>query len=113
MADQDERPDGDKQQKRGRRRSTAATELVKIAAELYEFRRTADSHGTNGDIVSEGHIYAVLKDDSKRRCELADIRGIIAEIYEMRHGTVPSRTVLGDAMTVLKAKGLQIINLRF
>jgi hypothetical protein len=105
MADQDKRPEGDEQQKsRRRRQPTAATELVKIAAELYEFRGTADSRGTNGDIVSEGHVYAVLKDDSGRRCELADVRGIIAEIYEVRHGAVPSRTVLGDAMTVLKAK---------
>jgi hypothetical protein len=101
MADQDERPEDEP---KAGRRPNAATKLVQIATEMYEFRRTADSHRTSGDVVSEGHVYAVLKDDPSRRSELSDIREVIAEIYEMRHGSVPSRTALGDAMTVLKGK---------
>src|SRR5437762_10296555 len=85
VADQDKR----KRKTGGGRPPTAATLLVQIATEMYDLRRTADSRSTGGDIVSEGHVYAVLKDDSSRRSELSDIREVIAEIYEMRHGSVP------------------------
>ena len=67
--------DTDKGNSAGRQPS-AATRLVQIAMETYELRRTADSHGTSGDIVSEGHVYVVLKDDPSRRFELADIREV-------------------------------------
>ena len=90
------------------RKPNAATRLVQIAMEVYDLRRTADSHGTSGDVVSEGHVYVVLKDDPTRRFDLSDIRGDIAAIYEMRHGTVPSRTNLGDALTVLKGKARNV-----
>ena len=104
MADQDKR----KRKTGGGRPPTAATLLVQIATEMYDLRRTADSRSTGGDIVSEGHVYAVLKDDPSRRSELSDIREVIAEIYEMRQGSVPSRTALGDAMTVLKGKARKV-----
>ena len=100
--------DQDKREAKGSRRPGAATLLVRIATEMYELRRTADSHSTTGDIVSEGHVYAVLKDDHSRRFELAEVREVIAEIYEMRHGGVPSRTALGDAMTVLRGKARKV-----
>jgi hypothetical protein len=90
------------------RKPSAATRLAQIAMEIYDLRRTADSHGTNGDIVSEGHVYAVLKDDPSRRFDLADIREVIASVYEMRNGGVPSRTALGDALTVLRGKAREV-----
>jgi hypothetical protein len=102
MADQDKRPEDD--QPKAGRRPNVATKLVQIATEMYELRRTADSRGTDGSVVSEGNVYAVLKDDASRRYELADIRQTLAEVYEMRHGSVPARTALGDAMTVLKGR---------
>ena len=71
MADQDKR----KRNTSSGRPPTAATLLVQIATEMYDLRRTADSRSTGGDIVSEGHVYAVLKDDPSRRSELSDICG--------------------------------------
>ena len=87
-----------------KRRKNAATILVQIAAELYDLHRTADSRGPSGEIVSEGHVYVTLKDNPSIRRELADIRDDIAAVFEMREGNVPSRTALGDAVTVLKGK---------
>jgi hypothetical protein len=86
------------------RRPNAATLLAQIATELFDLHRTADSCGTGGEVVSEGHIYVTLKENPSVRRDLADIREDIAAVYEMRHGSVPSRTALGDAMTVLKGK---------
>ncbi len=100
MTDQGERPAGG-------RRPSAATRLVQIAVEVYEVHRTADIRDAGGGGVSEGHIYAVLRDDPSRRYELADIRPVIAQMHELRHGSVPSRTALADAMTVLKGKARQ------
>ena len=97
-----EKTGGDKPE--GKRRKNAATILVQIATELYDLHRTADSHSTSGEIVSEGHVYVTLKDNPSIRRELADIRDDIAAVFEMREGNVPSRTALGDAMTVLKGK---------
>jgi len=86
------------------RRPSAATLLVQIAMELYDLHRTSDSRGTGGEVVSEGHVYVTLKDDPSIRRDLAAIRDDIAAVYEMRHEKAPSRTALGDAMTVLKGK---------
>jgi hypothetical protein len=91
-----------------KRRKNAATVLAEIATELYDLHRTADSHGTSGDVVSEGHVYLTLKDNPSIRRELADIRDDIAAFYEMREGSVPSRTALGDAMTVLRGKARRL-----
>jgi hypothetical protein len=51
--------------------------------------------------VSAGTVYARLKDNPDIRRQLEDVRTDLACAYEMRYGQVPSRTVLGDAMTVL------------
>ena len=57
-----------------------------------------------GDVVSEGHVYLTLKDNPSIRRDLAGIRDDIAAVYEMREGSLPSRTALADAMTVLRGK---------
>jgi hypothetical protein len=91
-----------------KRRKNAATLLAEIATEIYDLHRTADSHGTSGEVVSEGHVYAVLKDDPSRRFDLADIRDDITAMYQLRYESVPSRTALGDAMTVLRGQARRL-----
>jgi hypothetical protein len=86
------------------RRPNAATILVQIATELFDLHRTADSRGTGGEVVSEGHIYVTVKDNPSVRRELAEIRDDLVDMYEFRHGSVPSRTALGDAMSALRGK---------
>ncbi len=66
-------PDQEKGRKREKRPS-AATVLVKIAGELYTFHRTAETRSTAGDVVSEGYLYARLKDNPDRRFRLEEIR---------------------------------------
>ena len=85
-------------------RKNVATHLVQLADELYTFHRTADSRSSHGEVVSEGHVFARLKDEPRIRRQLAEIRLDLASVYEMRYGDVPSRTTLGDAMTVLAAR---------
>ncbi len=85
-------------------RKNVATQLVRLANELYTFHRTTDSRSSYGEVVSEGHVYARLKDEPRIRRQLAEIRQDLASVYEMRYGDVPYRTALGDAMTVLAAR---------
>ena len=87
-----------------KRRKSAATVLAEIADELYDFHRTADVYRTSGELMSQGRIYATLKENPSIRREVADIRADIAAVYEMREGHVPSRAALSDAMTTLTGK---------
>ena len=87
-----------------KRRKSAATVLAEIAAELYDFHRTADVHSTSGELISRGRIYASLKENPSIRRGVADIRADMAAVYEMREGHVPSRAALSDAMMALTGK---------
>ena len=99
MSDNEEKPEK-------KPRKNAATLLVEIANELYTFHRAADraSYHHPGDAGPAVHVYARLRDNPDVTCPLEDIRPNLAALYEMRNGRTPSRTALGDAMTVLLGK---------
>lgn len=83
-------------------RKSAATLLVEIASELYTFHRAAQARARHpGDPEPVAHVYARLRDNPDMTCPLEEVRPHLAALYEMRHGRAPSRTDLGDAMTVL------------
>jgi hypothetical protein len=86
------------------RRKSAATILAEIADELYDFHRTADVYGPDGELMAQGRIYAAIKENPSIRREVVDIRADIAAVYEMREAHVPSRAALSDAMTALTGK---------
>lgn len=88
-------------------RKTTATLLVEIANELYTFHRTADSRGHLGEVVSEGVVYARMRDNRDVRRPLEQVRDDIAAMFQMRFERAPSRTSLGDAMTVLTGMARQ------
>lgn len=98
MTSEEEKPD--------KPRMSAATLLVEIASELYTFHRAAQArHRHPGDPEPAADVYARLRDNPDVTCPLEEVRPNLAALYEMRHGRAPSRTDLGDAMTVLLGRG--------
>jgi hypothetical protein len=100
-------------QQPGRRKpgKSAATRLVEIAEDLYEFGCVAEQRGgVSGNPVSDPvavFAYARPKANPAARRPLEDIRPDIAAVYMASHGAAPSPAALGNAMTILLGKARQ------
>ena len=95
----------------GRRepKKSAATLLVEIALELFVFGCVAEQRGGTRSIPGYDPVavfeYARPKGNlAAARRPLEDIRSDLAAVYLATYGAAPSRTALGDAMTVLLGK---------
>jgi hypothetical protein len=85
----------------GEPRKKAATILADIATDLFTFHRTADTRADDGEVVSDGHLYARPKANPGMTRNLEDIRPDLAAVYMAEHGQAAARGDLAEAMTVL------------
>ncbi len=100
-------------QQPGRRKpgKSAATRLVEIAEDLYEFGCVAEQRGgVSGNPVSDPvavFAYVRPKANPAARRPLEDIRPDIAAVYVASYGAAPSPAALGNAMTILLGRARQ------
>ena len=88
-------------------RKSDATLLVEIATDIYVLGCTPGTRGSAGELVHEGEPWAAPKQAPDRQMPLADIRPLIADMFELKYDRAPGRTAIGDAMTVLAGRARQ------